>query len=133
MQILFILGLLWIWKNHTYREFITREEVLLSGAALLFVWFSLIRKSQLGIRNILPVVAIEVIIAGAAFTMFSTKPRRTQISLGLLALWACLSTMSYYPNLIPYMNEWVIDRKLPSYKILVDSNLDYGRRRRRGE
>jgi hypothetical protein len=33
--------------------------------------------------------------------------------------------MSYYPNLIAYMNELVIDRK-QSYKILVDSNLDFG-------
>ncbi len=125
VQILFVLGLLWIGRNRSYREFLTGEAVLLSAAVLLFVWFSLFRKSQLGIRNILPVVAIELIIAGAAFTAFSEKLRRTQISLGLLVLWACVSTMSYYPNLIPYMNEWVLDRK-QSYKILVDSNLDYG-------
>jgi len=125
VQILLVLGLAWIWKNRSYREFITGEAVLLSAAALLFVWFSLFRKSQLGIRNILPVVAVEIITAGAAFAAFSKKPRRTQIALGLLVLWACVSTISYYPNLIPYMNEWVIDRK-QSYKILVDSNLDYG-------
>jgi hypothetical protein len=125
VQILFVLGLVWIWRNRSYGELITGEAVLLSAAAVLFVWFSLFRKSQLGIRNILPVVAIEVIIAGAAFAMFSSKPRRTQTLLGLLVLWACVSTMSYYPNLIPYMNEWVLDRT-QSYKILVDSNLDYG-------
>lgn len=125
VQILFVCGLLWIWKNRSYREFITGEGVLLSAAALLFIWFSLFRKSQLGIRNILPVVAVEVITAAAAFTEFSKKPRRAQIALGLLVLWACVSIMSYYPNLIPYMNEWVLDRK-QSYKILVDSNLDYG-------
>lgn len=124
-QILFCLGLLWIWRNRSYGEFITGEAVLLSAAVLLFVWFSLFRKSQLGIRNILPVVAIEVIIAGAAFAMFSRKSRRAQISLGLLLLWACVSAMSYYPNMIAYMNEWVFDRK-QSYKILVDSNLDFG-------
>ena len=125
VQVLFLLGLVWICRNRSYREFITGEGVLLSAAALLFVWFSLFRKSQLGIRNILPVVAIEVIIAGAVFAAFSEKSRRAQISLGLLVLWACVSMMSYYPNLIPYMNEWVLDRK-QSYKILVDSNLDYG-------
>lgn len=125
VQILFVLGLVWIWKNRSYSEFITGEAVLLSAAVLLFVWFSLFRKAQLGIRNILPVVAIEVIIAGAVFTRFPSKSRRIQISLGLLVLWACVSTMSYYPDLIPYMNEWMLDRK-QSYKVLVDSNLDYG-------
>ena len=125
VQILFILGTLWICRNRSYREFITGEGILLSAAVLLFLWFSLFRKSQLGIRNILPVIAIEVIMAGAAFAMFSERPRRTQIVLGLLVLWTCISTLSYYPNLISYMNEWVLDRK-QSYKILVDSNLDWG-------
>lgn len=125
LQILFIVGLVWIARTRSYREFITGEGILLSAAVLLFVWFSLFRKSQLGIRNILPVVAIEVIIAGAAFATFSEKSRKTQIVLSLLVLWVCVSTLSYYPNLIPYMNEWVLDRK-QSYRILVDSNLDWG-------
>jgi hypothetical protein len=34
-------------------------------------------------------------------------------------------TLSYYPHYIPYFNELVLDRKL-SYKILADSNLDWG-------
>jgi hypothetical protein len=124
-QILFIVGLVWISRNRSYREFIIGEGILLSAAVLLFVWFSLFRKSQLGIRNILPAVAIEVIIAGAAFAGFREKARKTQIVLCLLLLWVCVSTLSYYPNLIPYMNEWVLDRK-QSYRILVDSNLDWG-------
>jgi hypothetical protein len=125
LQILFLVGLVWISRNRSYREFVTGEGILLSAAVLLFVWFSLFRKSQLGIRNILPVVAIEIIIAGAAFATFPGKARKTQIALSLLVLWVCVSTLSYYPNLIPYMNEWVFDRK-QSYRILVDSNLDWG-------
>jgi hypothetical protein len=125
IQILFIVGMVWICRNRSYREFITGEAILLLAAALLFVWFSLFRKSQLGIRNILPVVAIEIIIAGAAFATFSERARKTRIVLSLLVLWVCISTLSYYPNLIPYMNEWVLDRK-QSYRILVDSNLDWG-------
>ncbi len=125
VQVLFCLGLMWIWRNRSYREFITGEAVLLSAAIVLFLWFSLFRKSQLGIRNILPVIAVEVIIAGGAFAGFWGKPLKTRILLSMLVLWACVSSMSYYPNLIPYMNEWVVDRK-QAYKILVDSNLDYG-------
>jgi len=125
VQILFLLGLVWIGKNRSYRDFITGEAVLLSAAFVLFLWFSLLRKSQLGIRNVLPVVAVEVIVAGAAFARFATESRRKKITLGLAVLWICISTMSYYPDLIPYMNEWVIDRK-QSYRILVDSNLDFG-------
>ena len=125
VQVLFCLGLAWILRNRRWSEFITGEAVLLSAAALLFFWFSFFRRSQLGIRNILPVLAVELIIAGAAFAGFSAKPRPRQISLVLLLVWASVSTLSYYPDEIAYMNEWVTDRK-QSYRILVDSNLDYG-------
>lgn len=125
LQILCILGLIWIWRNRRYQELLTAEGVLLAAAAMLFAWFSLFRKSELGIRNILPVLAIDVIIAGAAFSNYTARPLRTRLVLALLVLWMGVSTMSYYPNLIPYMNEWVCDRK-QSYKILVDSNLDFG-------
>ena len=125
VQILFCVGLVWIWKNRSWKEFVTGEAILLVAASVLFVWFSFFRKSQLGIRNILPVIAVELIIAGAAFEGFSAKKRRTQAILVLLIVWVCLSMISYYPNEIAYMNEWVIDRK-QSYRILVDSNLDYG-------
>lgn len=125
LQILFCFGLIWIWKNRSWSQLVTGEGVLLVAAVVLFVWFSFFRKSQLGIRNILPVIAVELITAGAAFAGFSAKKRRTQAILVLLATWACVSAMSYYPNEIAYMNEWVVDRK-QSYRILVDSNLDYG-------
>ncbi len=35
------------------------------------------------------------------------------------------SAASYYPQMIPYMNEWVHDRRF-AYQILSDSNLDWG-------
>jgi len=125
VQVLFCLGLVWIWKNRSWTEFVTGEGVLLIAAVVLFVWFSFFRKSQLGIRNILPVIAVELVIAGAAFAGFSARKPRAKAILVFLVVWACLSTISYYPNEIAYMNEWVLDRK-KSYRILVDSNLDYG-------
>ena len=125
LHILFCLGLFWIFRNRKFRDFLAGEGLLLAAAIVLFVWFSLFRKSELGIRNILPVVAIDVMIAAAAFANFSQKPRSVKAMLSLLVLWMCLSTMSYYPNLIAYMNEWMCDRT-QAYKILVDSNLDFG-------
>src|SRR5262249_46578242 len=42
-----------------------------------------------------------------------------------LLVWLAVSTFSYFPQMIPYMNELVLDRKF-AYKILADSNLDWG-------
>ncbi len=125
LQILCVMGMVWILRNRTWQDLVTHEGLLLVASGFLFMWFSLFRKSQLGIRNILPVVAINLIVAGAAFTNFRNRSGRRKLLLGLLVVWMCISVMSYYPNVMAYMNEWAVDRTY-AYKILVDSNLDYG-------
>ena len=125
LQILFIAGVVWTWKNRSSVQFLTGEGLLLTAAAILVLWLSLFDKAQVGIRHIIPALAIEVVFAAAAFSSFSSFSRRKKVALGVLMLWLCASTASYYPEMIPYMNEWVFDRKL-SYKILADSNLDWG-------
>jgi 4-amino-4-deoxy-L-arabinose transferase-like glycosyltransferase len=125
LQILFLWGLVWIWKHRNFEEFLFGEGLLLAAAGLLVFWLSFFDRAQIGIRHILPALAIELIIAGAAFSNFSSKSRTQKALLSVLVLWLAVSVASYYPHLIPYMNEWVPDRSL-SYKILADSNLDWG-------
>jgi hypothetical protein len=84
--------------------------------------YSIMPKSE---AHTLPALVIDV-IAGAAFASFASLSRTRKLSLVLLLLWLTVSTFSYFPHMIPYMNEWVVDRSL-AYKILADSNLDWGR------
>lgn len=125
LQILFLWGLVWICRNRKLDDVVTGSVLLLLPAAILFVWLSLFSRAQIGIRHILPVLAIETVIAGAAFSNFASRswPQRTLLC--ILVLWVAGSVASYYPQMIPYMNEWVTDRRL-SYRILADSNLDWG-------
>lgn len=125
LQILFALGLVWIWKHRRREQFIFEAGPLLAAAIVLVAWLSLFRKSQIGIRSVLPALAIEIVIAAAPFAYFAFLERRRKITLGLLALWLCISMLSYFPNLIPYFNEWAGSRT-NTYRILADSNLDWG-------
>lgn len=125
LQILFLWGLVWVCRNRKLDDFVAGEGLLLMSAAILFVWLSLFSRAQIGIRHILPVLAIETVIAGAAFSNFSSRGWLQKILLCILVLWLAGSVASYYPQMIPYMNEWVRDRRL-SYRILSDSNLDWG-------
>ena len=125
LQILFLWGLVWVFGNRRFADWITGEGLLLTAAAILVVWLSFFNKAQIGIRHILPALAIEIIIAGAAFANFSSKSRPQKVVLGVLVLWLAVSVASYYPQMVPYMNEWVHDRRY-AYKILADSNLDWG-------
>jgi len=125
LQVLFVLGLVWAWKNRSLHDALFGEALLLAPAAFLLVWLSFFNRAQIGIRQILPLFAIDVIIAGAAFVGFNSMSRLRKAFLCLLVLWLGVSVASYYPHMIPYMNEWVFDRKL-AYKVLADSNLDWG-------
>ena len=44
---------------------------------------------------------------------------------GTLLVYLVISVLSYYPHFLAYFNELVWDRK-QAYRILVDSNLDWG-------
>jgi 4-amino-4-deoxy-L-arabinose transferase-like glycosyltransferase len=125
LQVLFVLGLVWVWKNRSLNDFLFGEALLLAAAAILTAWLSFFNRAQVGVRQILPLFAIDVIIAGAPFVGFNSMSRLRKAFLCLLVLWLGVSVASYYPHMIPYMNEWVSDRKL-AYKILADSNLDWG-------
>lgn len=125
LQILFWWSIVWICRNRSLTDFIFGEGLLLAAAAILVFWFSFFSRAQIGIRHILPALAIEVIIAGAVFSNFSSMYWAKKAVLSTLVLWMAVSVASYYPHMIPYMNEWVLDRRL-SYRILADSNLDWG-------
>jgi 4-amino-4-deoxy-L-arabinose transferase-like glycosyltransferase len=125
LQVLFLWGLLWIWRNRSLGDFLIGEGLLLMAAAILVFWLSFFNKAQIGIRHVLPALAVEIVIAGAAFSNFSSKPWPKKALLSILVLWLAGSVASYYPQMIPYMNEWVHDRRF-SYRILADSNLDWG-------
>jgi hypothetical protein len=122
--ILFLFGLVWIWKNRNLSDFLLGEGLLLGTVGLLLIWLSFFNRAQIGIRQVLPFFALDVIIAGAGFVEVASASRMRKSVLAVLLLWLGISFASYYPNMIPYMNEWVVDRKL-AYRILADSNLDW--------
>jgi 4-amino-4-deoxy-L-arabinose transferase-like glycosyltransferase len=129
LQLLLVVGLLWIGSRRRWAEFVRGEGLLLAAAAALAAWLSFFDKAQIGIRHLLPALAAAVVIASAPFADWSALRRKSKVALGLLAAWLCISTLSYYPHLIPYMNELVPDRRF-GYKILADSNLDWGQNER---
>lgn len=125
LQVLFLLGLNEIRKRRSFAEFVFNEGLLLVAGGGLVLWLSFFSRAQLGIRHILPALAANILIAAAAFSRFPALSRRAKVGLSLLVVWLGVSTLSYYPHLIPYMNEWVGDRRL-AYRLLADSNLDWG-------
>jgi multisubunit Na+/H+ antiporter MnhF subunit len=135
MQILLLLGVLWIVRHRRFSDFLVAEGPLFVTAAVLLVALSFFNNSQVGIRHMLPVLAIFTIVSGAAFAKFAEFSRARQahsecvVRVNQALLIACVvytavSVASYFPHMIPYFNEIVTDRRM-AYRYLADSNLDW--------
>lgn len=115
-------------------RFARNEAALLVPVAFFTVYFNFFFQAQMGIRYFLVVFPLLHVFAGCLLA----EPVRGRLRRGaqrgltavgtLLGVWLAASVLSYYPHLIPYMNELLPDRKT-AYRILSDSNLDWGQDR----
>jgi hypothetical protein len=112
-------------------RFARHEAALLVPVVFFALYFNFFFRAQMGIRYFLVVFPLLHVLAGCLLS----EPVRGRLRRGArqglaatggaLAVWLSASVFSYYPHLIPYMNELLPDRKL-AYRILSDSNLDWG-------
>jgi hypothetical protein len=111
-------------RRRRFPEFLVAEWPLLATGAVLMAMFSLANNTQIGIRHILPVLAICVVLAGGAFATFVESSWWQKTLLCACVLYVAVSVASYFPHMIPYFNEIVRDRRT-AYYYLADSNLDW--------
>jgi hypothetical protein len=107
-----------------------RNEWPIAAAVLFFAWyFTFVFKTQKGVRFTLVVLPLLFVFTGSLLRDATTMRRRPLVLVGALLTYLAASTLSYYPHFIPYFNELLRDRK-QAYRILVDSNLDWGQSER---
>ncbi len=124
MQLLLAISLVWIARRRPMRDFLREEALLLLTAGTFLFILSFFSNTKVGIRHILPSLAIFVIVSGAAFADWHQSAWRYRALLSGCLLWIAVSVGSYFPHMIPYFNELLTDRKM-AYQILADSNLDW--------
>ncbi len=125
MQILLVLGLVWVFRNRRPADLLAGEGLLLAAAGVFLIMLSFFSKTQIGIRHILPVLVIFAILSGGAFQAWTNFSSRRKLLLVGCLLYVAVSVGSYFPHMIPYFNEILTDRKM-AYRFLADSNLDWG-------
>lgn len=102
-----------------------REVFLLGPAALYAVYFNFLFSAQIGLRLYLVVFPLLIVFGSSVCRDWRGLSARGRALLAAAGLWMLASVASYYPHFIPYFNELVWDR-LHAYRILSDSNIDYG-------
>ncbi|HEY7142104.1 MAG TPA: glycosyltransferase family 39 protein [Methylomirabilota bacterium] len=110
------------WRRFDFR----RNEWPLACAVAFFAWyFIFVYNFQVGFRHALVVHPLLFVLAGSLLRAPRELSRGARVALAGLLVWLGVSTLSYYPHFLAYFNEFVRDRT-QSYRILVDSNLDWG-------
>jgi len=79
---------------------------------------------QIGIRHVLMVYPLLYVLAGFITTL-PVFQKRLKLYTALIVIYSLATYYLFFPNLVSYSNE-LIPVKRNAYKIMADSNLDYG-------
>ncbi|OGD56954.1 hypothetical protein A2V71_03130 [Candidatus Berkelbacteria bacterium RBG_13_40_8] len=102
------------------------DEYLLIIPVVIFLAFAMYSKADLGIRHILPVFPFLFVFISKTINLINFKKLSyATIVFALLIAWYLISAIISFPNYIAYFNEFA-DGSKGGYKILTDSNLDWG-------
>jgi hypothetical protein len=108
------------------RERFFSDEVFLLAPILFFtIYFNFLFSIHIGIRYYLVLFPLLYVFCGSLFTGWNEFSKSQKRVSALLIIYLALSTLSYFPNYMPYFNEFLWDKR-QAYKILADSNIDYG-------
>jgi hypothetical protein len=92
--------------------------------AIYFVFvLSFFNQFQIGIRHLLLVIPLLYVLLAMVLQRFAFS--KAKYVLGVCWLFMLFSFLKYYPDLIPYTNELMVD-KTKVYETMMDSSIDYG-------
>jgi hypothetical protein len=124
-QIAFLVALGVFLFRRRGEGFWDREWFLLGPALFFTFYFNLLIQAQIGIRLFLVAFPFFIVFTSGLFRDMPSWGRPARLLAGAGALYLAISVASYFPNYIPYFNE-LIGNRLHAYRILSDSNIDYG-------
>jgi hypothetical protein len=92
---------------------------------LVFLSLAVFSRMNIGLRHILPIYPfLFVWLGGSVAMLWASRSSAKRCGVLLLGLWLAWTTLGSYPDYLAYFNETVGARD--RYRILVDSNLDWG-------
>lgn len=103
---------------------IPESLLLLFPITYFIVYFSFFYNSQVGLRHIIMIFPFMYILIGRIMHFKFERPWK-KIAVAIACLYSVATYYYYFPNLISYTNELVANKKM-AYKIMSDTNLDYG-------
>jgi hypothetical protein len=125
LLILFIIACIAYIQRTSRSKFLSDELFLIGPIIYFIIYFNLFNRFPKGIRHFMVIIPFVLIFTSSLISNWNLKVRWKRVVVIGLLFFMIVSVMSYFPHFIPYFNEFVTNRNL-SYKILADSNLNWG-------
>ena len=123
LLIILLLSITAFIKNFTWKNFINKEIYLLVPSLYFLLYMNFFYKTQVGIRHIIIILPLLYIFTGVFFSNIKSVQKK-YFSYALIA-WQMISIALYFPDFLPYTNEFILNKKM-AYKKIADTNLSYG-------
>lgn len=107
------------------KAFATKHMYVIIPIVFFGVVMSFLNVFQIGIRHLLLIFPLLFTGLGYTFQHFRNGKNIFRIVPPAATIYSFISMISYYPDLIPYTNELVGNKK-EIYKKVMDSSIDYG-------
>ena len=125
-QIIYLLAFFVYLHDPERRGYFLKDEIfLLVPVAFFTIYYNFFFNAQIGIRYYLVIFPFLYIFSGHLFKNFANYTKAAKILALGSAAYLLVSVLSYYPNFLPYFNEFVWNRSR-AYRYLADSNIDWG-------
>jgi 4-amino-4-deoxy-L-arabinose transferase-like glycosyltransferase len=124
VQIAFGAALVLYVRRGRAKGFRQRELFLLGPVLLLWVYFNVFNRAQLGLRHIILTFPLMHVFTASLLGAPAVRPWWRRLVVGALLAWQAVSVLSYFPHELAYFNELILDRR-QAYKVLSGSNIDW--------
>jgi len=128
VQILFWTALVIYVARFRWERFVRDEVFLLVPIVFFAIYFNFFFRTQIGMRFFIVIFPLCHVFLSHLFQNWGDIGRARKYVLAGLLGYQAISVVSYCPHFLAYFNELVPDRKM-AYRILADSNLDWGQSR----
>jgi hypothetical protein len=120
LLVLLFSSLVYAWRARAWRK-----DLSLLALCAIYFFLSMAANLNIGYRHLLPLLPFIFILASRIGSIPWKRPISVAWLPAIAAGWLAVSTLSVYPHYLAYFNE-LAGGPAGGYKILVDSNLDWG-------
>lgn len=106
-----------------WKKIENQKKILLATFLWIFGALSFLNSFQIGIRHLLLIIPLLYVLM--AFVLNKLLLQKQKILVGVLCAIMLVSVAKYFPYLIPYTNEIVLNKERV-YEKIMDSGIDYG-------